>query len=412
MFHYVNDELFCEQTPLARVAAEVGTPVYVYSRETLLAGARAYRQAAPEALICFAMKANGNPALLRLLREDGLGMDVTSGGELFLAQYAGVPSERIIYSGVGKTAVEINAALEASIYALHVESEMEFETVAAIAAQRRQRARIGVRVNPDVTAGAHPYISTGGREHKFGVDAQTAVSLLRRAAADPWLEPVGLAAHIGSQITALEPFGQTALFLVDLAARLAGAGVRLRYLDVGGGLGVEYGNEAGDAPPSIAEWVTAVAAPVRAAGYGLVIEPGRSIAAPAGALLAQVLYLKRQEQKQFAVVDAGMNDLLRPALYQAHHPILPLRRPAGNEQEIYNVVGPVCETSDWLAHSRALPPLAPGAAIAVLQAGAYGMAMGSNYNGRLRPAEVLVDGQQFHVIRRRQTYNDLLEQYA
>lgn len=407
MFHYHNQQLHCEAVPLARIAAEVGTPVYVYSRQTLLARAQAYRTAVPRALVCFAVKANGNPALLRLLQAIGLGADVTGGGELFLAQHAGVPADRIIYSGVGKTAVEIEAALDANIRALHVESTMEFNLVAAIATRRQQVVPIGVRVNPDIAADTHPYISTGTHAHKFGVDAATAVTLIRRAAAHNWLQPMGLAAHIGSQITALAPFRATAVFLVELADQLAADGICLHYLDVGGGLGVDYD---GDGAPEISAWAEAVALPIESSGYDLVLEPGRSIAAPAGALLTRLLYTKQQEEKTFAIVDAGMTELIRPTLYRAHHPVLPLQQAAPHGERVtVDVVGPVCETGDWLARDVTLPPLFPGDGVALLQAGAYGFAMSSNYNGRLRPAEVLVDDTHFHLIRRRERVTQLLD---
>jgi len=386
----------------------VGTPVYVYSRADLLGRARTFLEATRAAagdgtLICYAVKANANPTLLRLLREAGLGADVTSGGELFLARHVGVEPQRIIYSGVGKQAEEIEAALAAGIRAIHIESEMELDTVAAVAARLGRVAPVGVRVNPNISAATHPYISTGLHSHKFGVPHERAVAILRAAAADPWLRPVGLAAHIGSQITELDPFAQAARFLVALADGLADEGIRLEYLDCGGGLGIDYQGGA----PGLADWVHVIGPIVRAAGYELVIEPGRSIAGRAGALLTRVVYTKQQGDKRFVITDAGMTDLIRPALYQAHHPILPVRARGGVE-EVVDVVGPICETSDFLARDRALPPLAAGDLLAVLHAGAYGFAMSSNYNGHLRPAEVLVDGDSFGVIRRRQTYDDLI----
>jgi len=400
-------ELHCENVPLAAIAATVGTPVYVYSRADLLGRARTFLEAARAAagdgaLVCYAVKANANPALLRLLRETGLGADVTSGGELFLARHAGVEPDRIIYSGVGKRAEEIEEALVAGIRAIHIESEMELAAVAAAAARLGRVAPVGVRVNPNISAATHPYISTGLHSHKFGVPRERAVAILRAAAADPWLRPVSLAAHIGSQITDLDPFAQAARFLVDVADELAGEGIRLEYLDCGGGLGIDYLGAA----PGLADWVHVIGPVVRAAGYGLVVEPGRSIVGRAGALLTRVVYTKQQGDKRFVIADAGMTDLIRPTLYQAHHPIVPVAPAAG--EEVVDVVGPICETSDFLARDRALPPLAAGDLLAVLHAGAYGFAMSSNYNGHLRPAEVLVEGDTFRVIRRRQTYADLI----
>ena len=411
-FHYKNHQLFCEDVPLSQLAASEGTPLYVYSQATILDNARAYlAQASEDTLVCYAVKANGNPSILRLLAQAGLGADVTSGGELFLALHAGFAPEKIIYSGVGKLRHEIEAALEANIRALHVESAMELEHIAAIATERQQVVPIGVRVNPDIQVETHPYISTGAAQHKFGVSPGTAVSLFHTAAQHPWLKPVGLAAHIGSQIQALEPFAASANFLVGLADELASCGIRLDYLDVGGGLGVNYESEKWKVKSEkIGAWVDTISQPVHLAGYGLVMEPGRSIVAEAGVLLTQVVYTKAQGAKQFAIVDAAMNDLLRPTLYGAYHEILPVEvRRTSEVRRTYDIVGPICETGDFLAKDRALPLLAPGDLLAITHVGAYGFAMSSNYNGRLRPAEVLVNDSKAHHIRQRQTYNHLLE---
>ncbi len=336
-FLYHSDQLYSENIPLADLAQRFGTPLYVYSRAAILENAQAYLAPAPaNALVCYAVKANGNPAILRLLAEAGLGADVTSGGELFLARHAGFPPDKIIYSGVGKLRHEIEAALDANIRALHVESAMELALIADLASQRQQLVPIGVRVNPDIHVETHPYISTGAAQHKFGVSPETAVALLHQAAQHPWLKPVGLAAHIGSQIHETAPFTASAHFLVGLADELAASGIRLAYLDVGGGLGVAYERDKWQVKQvksekwqvkseMIGEWVTAVAAPVQAAGYQLVMEPGRSIVAEAGVLLTQVVYTKSQGEKEFAIVDAAMNDLIRPTLYSAHHEILPVQ---------------------------------------------------------------------------------------
>ncbi|MEM7112174.1 MAG: diaminopimelate decarboxylase [Chloroflexota bacterium] len=404
MVHYQNGQLFCEQVALADVVAGVGTPVYVYSLFELLERAQAY-VTANTSLACYAVKANGNPHLLRHLGKAGMGADVTSGGELFLAQQAGIPPEKIILSGVGKTAAEIEMALTADIRALHVESKMELTAVSQIAARLQKKAHIGIRVNPNISAETHPYISTGQHSHKFGVPLAQAQAMFAKAAQDNWLEPVGIASHIGSQIRDVDPFRQTAVFLTEVADELKAQGISLRYIDVGGGLGIDY---TGDGVPTIAEWTTAVSGPVQEAGYGLVIEPGRSIVGPSGIMIAQTVYTKKQGNKQFVITDAGMNDLLRPTLYKAYHPILPLQRRHGPEQ-IVDIVGPICESGDWLAKERPLPPIHQGDLLAFLQAGAYGFAMGSNYNGRLRPAEVLVDGHSFTIIRQRQTFEHLLD---
>ena len=412
-FQYQNDQLYCEQIPLAELAKQYGTPLYVYSRAAIVENARAFLNQAPAGtLVCYAVKANGNPAILRLLAETGLGADVTSGGELFLALHAGFAPEKIIYSGVGKLPHEINAALDAHICALHVESAMELALIAEIASQRQQVVSIGVRVNPDIHVETHPYISTGAKQHKFGVSPETAVTLIHTAAQHPWLKPVGIAAHLGSQIQETDPFLASADFLIGLADELASSGIQLEYVDVGGGLGVQYANDKWEVQSEkIQNWVTAVAEPVQTAGYGLVMEPGRSIIAASGVLLTQVVYTKPQDAKRFAIVDAGMNDLLRPTLYSAHHEILPVIKVTGTLEVpvTYDVVGPICETGDFLAKERPFPPLAPKDLLAVFHAGAYGFAMSSNYNGRLRPAEVLVDDDTTQLIRQRQTYDHLLD---
>ena len=408
-FSYHQDQLLCESVPLADIAAQVGTPVYVYSQAELQQRALAYATAVPpqRSLVCYAVKANGNPALLQILRDAGLGADVTSGGELFLALHVGIAPDKIIYSGVGKTRAEIETAVRANIRALHVESEMELLTIERVAQELQTRVAIGVRVNPDINVVTHPYISTGQHSHKFGVPLPSALRLLRLAADSPHLLPVGLATHIGSQITDVAPFGEAAAFLVAAAQQLAESGIRLRYLDVGGGLGIDY--EQHNAP-TITAWATAVTQPILEAGYDVVLEPGRSIIGPVGALLTQVVYTKIQGEKHFTIVDAGMNDLIRPTLYSAYHPLETVKQPGDRSDQLTtNVVGPICETGDFLAKERPLPPMQPGDLLAVLQAGAYGFAMSSNYNGRVRAAEVLVHGDQFRVIRRRQTIEQLLD---
>jgi len=404
MFHYQQQMLYCENVSLAEIAQTVGTPVYVYSQSELINRASAYRSL-PSVLTCYAVKANGNPVLIRLLGELGLGADVTSGGELFLALQAGIPAERIIYSGVGKRSDEIKLALESGIRALHVESEMELEMIAAVAQDLGRKAPIGVRVNPDIPAETHPYDSTGRLEHKFGVPRALAVALLHASAGHQWLEPIGLAAHIGSQITSVIPYARLVEFLVELAAEMAQAGVDLTYIDVGGGLGINY--EEGELP-SIEDWTETVSRPVMEAGYQLVMEPGRSIIGPAGTLVTKLLYTKQQGGNNFAIVDAGMNDLIRPAMYKAFHPLWPVQQSNGAEI-LVDVVGPICETGDFLARKRTLPEMHAGDLLAIMQAGAYSFAMGSNYNGRLRPAEVLVNGDQFQLIRQRQSYEHLLD---
>ena len=408
-FIYRAGVLCCENIPLSAIATQADTPVYVYSKAEFLRSAGVYLDTAREvtsgtATVCYAVKANANPTILRLLFESGLGADVTSGGELFLALYAGADPRKIIFSGVGKKSTEIAEALSAGIRAIHVESEMELAAVAVAAERLGVIAPIGVRVNPNINAGSHPYINTGLHGHKFGVPRERAVSMLRMAANHNHLRPVGLAAHIGSQITELAPYGEAVQFLVDLADEIKGEGLSLEYIDVGGGLGIDYQGTAPDA----AAWVRTVGPVVSAGGYELVIEPGRSIIGRAGALLTRVIYTKQQGVKQFVIVDAGMTDLIRPTLYQAYHPVLPVVQ-SHQPPVIVDIVGPVCETSDFLARERSLPPVEGGDLLCVLHAGAYGYAMSSNYNGRLRPAEVLVDADTFRVIRRRQGYSALLD---
>lgn len=407
-FGYRSGELYCEDVPLAAIVAAVDTPVYVYSRGETFQRARAFIETTAEvtqgkATVCYALKANANPIILRILVEAGLGADVTSGGELFLARHTGADADKIIFSGVGKKSAELAEALLAGIRAIHVESEMELSAVAAEAERLSIVAPVGVRVNPNISAETHPYISTGLHGHKFGVPRDRAMAMLRSAAAHPWLRPVGIAAHIGSQIIDLEPFRQSVKFLVSVADEMRLEGTELEYIDAGGGLGIDYQGVA----PAVAEWVRQIGPIVAGAGYHLIVEPGRSIIGPAGALITRVVYTKVQGAKQFVIADAGMTDLIRPTLYQAYHPIVPVLESTA-VPEVVDIVGPICETSDFLARERSLPPVSQGDLLAVLHAGAYGYAMSSNYNGHLRPAEVLVDGDSFRVIRRRQVYEDLL----
>ena len=408
MFHYQKGSLYCEDTHLVDIATQIGTPTFIYSRAELHRRAQAYQPQMAKHLVCYAVKANGNPILLKELAQVGLGADVTSGGELFLAQHAGFTPDKIIFSGVGKMANEIEQALQAKIRALHVESAMELELIGTIAEHLQQVANIGVRVNPNIQASTHPYISTGTHAHKFGVTRDLAMHLLHQANTHPWLNPVGLATHIGSQINQIPPFTTSAQLLVTMAQELTQQGIQLCYLDIGGGLAINYTRQSQDRGPSIAEWTTAVTEPIINAGYEVVMEPGRSIMGPTGILLMQVLYTKTQDKKQFVITNAGMNDLLRPTLYGAYHTVLPVT-PTNHTPQSVDIVGPICETGDWLAQERLLPPVSPGNYLAILHTGAYGFAMSSNYNGRLKAAEVLVNGAQFQLIRQRQQYNHLLD---
>ncbi|HEV2380313.1 MAG TPA: diaminopimelate decarboxylase [Terriglobia bacterium] len=404
-FRYDDDQLICESTPLVEVALRFGTPTYVYSRAAILENYR--RLAKPLAglagMACYSVKANSSLAILKLLSESGSGFDVVSGGELARVQRAGARPERVVFSGVGKTVDEIDAALEAGILMLNVESAGELALVEARAQHRGSPpAPISVRVNPDVEADTHPYISTGREIHKFGVPKGEAPALYRRAAASPHLEIRGLACHIGSQILQIEPFLRAADEALALARELGSEAVR--FLDLGGGIGIRYHDEP---PFDFDGFFAALERRFRSSGFRPILEPGRSVVAEAGVLLARVLYTKENQQKRFVVVDAGMNDLLRPALYGSYHEIVAVQRRSGPLRS-GDVVGPLCETGDFLALDRDLPELSPGDLLAVMSTGAYGYVLASNYNSRPRPAEVLVDGDTSRLIRRRETIEDLI----
>jgi diaminopimelate decarboxylase len=413
-FHYLDAVLHAEGVPLPRIAAEVGTPTYVYCYETIARHYRVFDEAlavfAPSRLICYAMKACPTLGVLGALVKLGAGVDTVSGGEIERARQAGADPARIVFSGVGKRRDEIAFAIELGIHAFNVESEEELERIAEIARARGKRAPISVRVNPDVDAATHPYISTGLKQNKFGVPVPRARALYRRALMLPELEVVGLDCHIGSQLTQTRPFTDAIARLVELVTALRGEGVPLRSLDLGGGLGIPY--EVGANVPSPAEYAEAVGRalqPLSALGLTIICEPGRVIVGNAGILLTETLYLKAGEAKSFVIVDAAMNDLLRPALYGAHHEIWPVRAASGSEPFVADVVGPVCETGDFFARDRALPTRpSAGDLYAILSAGAYGASMSSNYNSRPRAAEVMVRGDRYEIIRARETIDDLM----
>jgi diaminopimelate decarboxylase len=409
---YREGALCVEDVPATTLAARFGTPLYVYSasvlREQYDALAQHLNELARNTLICYALKANANPTIGRMLAGWGAGADVVSGGEIYLARRMGFPGERIVFAGVGKTRQEMAEGLEAGVRAFHIESADEMESLAAVAAEMGRVAPVAVRVNPDVEAHTHPYITTGTRANKFGVSPQEALALVRLASITPSLEPVGLHAHVGSQLLHVAPIIEAAARLLRLWDTLAGEGIRLRELDIGGGLGIPYYPE--DAP----EGPDVLAAGLRPLLAGreldLVVEPGRYIVGPAGVLLTTVLYGKSMQgssPNNLAIVDAGMNDLLRPALYSAWHPVWPTWERQIGAGEPVDVVGPVCESSDVLARDRRLGTLKPGDLLAIGQVGAYGYAMSSQYNARPRPAEVLVSGSEARLIRRRETYADL-----
>jgi diaminopimelate decarboxylase len=410
-FDYRGGELCCEAVPLARIARDVGTPVYVYSRAELVRAYRAF-DAALEGIphrVCYAVKANASLGILHVLIGLGAGADIVSLGELVRWQRAGGDPAKVVFSGVGKSERELAAALEAGIGTFNVESAEELDVLDRIAGGAGKRARIALRVNPDVDPQTHPYISTGLKQNKFGVAMTEARALLRHAHTLRGLAVTGVDCHIGSQLTKTSPFTDAIARLVALVHELTADGIKIDHIDIGGGLGIDYGK--GDAPPPTpAEYgaaVRAALAPLTALGVTLYTEPGRVVVGRAGALVTQVLYRKRNEAKHFTIVDAAMNDLMRPALYGSFHPMKPVARP-DRPAIATDVVGPICETGDFFARDRELPELAPGELLWIGAAGAYGSAMASNYNTRPRAPEVLVDGERYTVIRDRETYDQLL----
>ena len=404
-FAHIDGALHCEQVSLETIASRHGTPTYVYSHQTIQNAFLSYQQALEGRahLICYAVKANSNLAVLNMLAQLGSGFDVVSLGELERVIAAGGDPAKIVFSGVGKTAPEMRRGLELGIKCFNIESEAELHVLAEIAGDAGAIAPISIRVNPDVDAGTHPYISTGLRENKFGVDVDTARRLYRQADAMNSLEPVGIDCHIGSQIVDIQPFIASLDCLLQLIDELKEDGITLHHLDIGGGLGVPYETEA----PSVKEYVAALAERLTDRDLELLLEPGRSIVAMAGALLTRVEYLKPNDIRQFAIVDAAMNDLLRPSLYGAWQDIEAVR-PRKGEAQTWDIVGPVCETGDFLGKDRVLC-LSQGDLLAVMGAGAYGFSMASNYNSRTRPAEILVTGDRAHVIGQRETLDALWE---
>ena len=404
--------LFCGEARLDKLAEKYGTPLYVYSADHLLdrAGLFASAFANVPHTICYSVKANSNLSILKLLHEHGAGFDIVSGGELErVLRVSRKAAGKVVFSGVGKQAEEMDLALRSGILIFNVESEGELELLDQRASKLKVRAQVALRVNPDVFAETHPYISTGLREHKFGIDIREARAVYARAAKMKWLDAAGVSVHIGSQIRSVEPFGAALERVATLVGELKGDGLDIRYVDAGGGLGIEYhAGKSFDAAAKVNAYAQAVKKALAGTGAHLLLEPGRFIIAQAGALVAKVLYVKKNGAKTFVVTDAGMNDLIRPALYQAHHEILPVKRTNATPIAV-DVVGPVCESGDFFARDRELAPLAPGDLIAVLDAGAYGMSQASNYNTRPRPVEVMVQGKRASLIRRRETMKDLLE---
>lgn len=402
--------LYCGKVSLESLSRRYGTPLYVYSADQIAERLQLFQTAFAhrDHLVCYAVKANSALAILKLLAGRGAGFDIVSGGELERVLAAAPESaSRVVFSGVGKTPVEIDRALLAGILEFNVESEAELDLLATRAQRMRKKARFALRVNPDVFAETHPYISTGLREHKFGIDIRQAARIYKRTAGNRWLEAHGVSVHIGSQIRSADPFGAAMERVAKLVRELEKSGIALRSIDAGGGLGIDYHGGSFDAASKVREYAAAVEGALGGFEGRLLLEPGRFLVAQAGVLVARVLNVKQNGAKTFVITDAAMNDLIRPALYQAHHEIVPVTPRRGKERMV-DVVGPVCETGDFFARDRKFAPVRPGDLVALLDAGAYGMAQSSNYNTRMRPAEVLVEGSRARLIRRRETIDDLL----
>lgn len=403
-FEYRNDALHAENVPLAQIAERFGTPCYVYSRAALTEACRAFDTAFGDRdhLVCYAVKANSTLAVLNVLARLGIGFDIVSGGELQRVLAAGGDPRKVVFSGVGKTAEEMRQALSAGILCFNVESRSELKRLASVAAQAGKTAAVSLRVNPDVDPRTHPYIATGLKQNKFGIPYEEALALYQEARGLRHIEIAGVGCHIGSQLTDVEPFAAALDRILELADRLGAAGIPLRHIDVGGGLGIRYRDET---PPPVAKYAATLIGRLGKRALKILLEPGRAVAGPAGLLLTRVEYLKHGTERNFAVVDAAMNDLMRPALYDAWHEVLPVTRAGG--ALIYDVVGPVCESGDFLAKERTLA-VQEGSLLAVMTAGAYGMSMSSNYNTRPRAAEVMVDGAQAHLVREREAVSELM----
>lgn len=417
-FHYRQGELYSEDVPVSRIAEKVGTPVYIYSLATLRRHYKVFDEAFARIkhLVCFSVKANSNLAILRIFAREGSGFDVVSGGELFRALKAGADPRKIVFSGVGKSRDEIAYALQQNILMFNAESEQELDAINAVAGGLGKKAPVSLRVNPDVDPKTHPYISTGMKKSKFGIDIKRSLAEYERARALPNLQVLGVDCHIGSQLTSTSPFVDALARVKELILHLREHGFTIRYLDLGGGLGITYNDEKPPEPKeyagSITEMLGALATPSAGAVPSgteliLVLEPGRVIVGNAGILVTRVLYLKNNGEKNFVVIDGAMNDLIRPALYGSYQGIQPVKQTT-DKKIVADVVGPVCESGDFLAKDREVSVFAPGDLMAVMSAGAYGFVMASNYNTRPRPAEVLVDGADFAVVRERETLEDLI----
>lgn len=414
-FQYKGKELYAEDVPLSELARAYGTPLYLYSKRTILRHINAYKEAfnAAPHLICYALKANSNGSILRLMAAEGLGADIISGGELYRALRAGIPAKKIVFAGVGKTEEEIRLALGKKILMFNVESKEELTEINRVAGLMGTKAPIALRVNPDIDPRSHPYISTGMKKHKFGIPIEDALALYRAASRMKNIKVVGVHKHIGSQLTELAPFADSLKRVLRLVDELKAGGIGLQYLDMGGGLGIRYKEE--DSPPRPEELAKKLLPLLenKKRRLTLVLEPGRSIVGNAGVLLTRCIYTKHtlsrggKPHKRFIIVDAGMNDLIRPSLYGSHHEILPVVKGRGTKTKA-DVVGPICESGDFFALDRLMPEVKKGELLAVLGAGAYGFSMGSTYNSRPRPSEVMVDGGTHRLVRKREGYKDLV----
>jgi diaminopimelate decarboxylase len=411
-FKYKNSELHAENVPVREIVKNAGTPVYIYSHKTFIRHIKAYHQAfdGHPHVICFALKANSNIALLRLLAKQGCGADVVSGGELYLARKAGIPPKKIVYAGVGKTGEEIISALKSRILMFNVESSDELQAINEIAIKLKVKAPIALRINPDIDPKTHPYIATGLRKSKFGIPIEEALEHYRLARKLSNVEILGIHKHIGSQITEISPYADALKRILILAETLRLEGIDIKNLDIGGGLGIPYDREV---PPSPGDLSRAVLPLLKGFPFNLILEPGRSIAGNAGILVTRALYLKKnsgtgrmQTGKEFVIVDAGMNDLLRPSMYNAFHNIIPVKKNS-RRKFTSDIVGPICESSDFLGLNRKINRIHRGELLAVMSTGAYGFSMSSNYNSRPRAGEVLVNGSEFFIIRKRESYGDL-----
>ena len=406
-FEYRNGELYAEGVPIRRITREVGTPVYIYSLATLRRHFRVFDQAFARVphLVCFSVKSNSNLAVLRTFAKEGSGFDIVSGGELFRALKAGADPKKIVFSGVGKRKEEIEYALAAGILMFNVESEQELTFLNEIARGAGKKAPISLRVNPDVDPKTHPYISTGMKKNKFGIDSKRSLEVYKRALSLSHLEVIGVDCHIGSQLTTIPPFVDALSRVKVFVEVLRKEGARIRYLDLGGGLGIRYKDEE---PPHPEEYAGALIQGLEGLDVTLILEPGRVIVGNAGILVTEVLYLKETAEKKFVVVDGGMNDLIRPALYGSYQAIRPVAERKG-EAIVADVVGPICESGDFFAKDREIPRPEPGDLLAVMSAGAYGFTMASNYNSHPKAPEILVDGENFYVVRKREDFEDLIQ---